>query len=139
MKISKLLASRQALLRQTQLANLANAYTILQRLAARIALANLRGLVRLRPADPEDECYWASLTALEGSQAVLEEHFTDNELLELAEAIGCAIDSDFCEIDFRLEDVGERFVEPLRQTLEQEGVSFDLDPDPQNLAPDNAE
>lgn len=139
MKISKLLASRQALLRQTQLASLANAYMILRRLARRIAIANLRGLVRLRPADPDDECYWASLLALEGNQSVLEEHFTDNELLELAEAIACAIDTDFTELDFRLEEMGERFVEPLRQTLEQAGVCFDLEPHEPNLTPDNAE
>ena len=64
MKLSKLLATRQRLLRQTQLANLAYAYPTLRRFAVRIGNANLSGLVKLRPADPEDESYWATLTAL---------------------------------------------------------------------------
>ena len=82
MKISKLLATRQALLRQTQLANLAFAFVTLQRFAARIEAGKLSGLVRLRPADPSEERFWATLTALEGNQSVLEEHFADHELID---------------------------------------------------------
>lgn len=139
MKISKLLATRQALLRQTQLANFANSYMTLHRLAVRIARANLHGWVKLQPPAPASECYWASLTALEGSQAVLEEHFSDHELLELAEAIACAIGSDFAEIEFPLEELGERFIAPLRESLQEAGVSFDLDAQERNLTADNAE
>ena len=128
MKLSKLLATRQRLLRQTQLANLAYAYTTLRRFAVRIGNANLSGLVKLRPADPEDESYWATLTALEGSQSVIEEHFGDQELIELADAMTFATEADFSELDFRLEELGEKFIEPLRQTLESAGVTLDAEP-----------
>lgn len=138
MNLSKLLRSRQALLRQAQLANLAYAYQTLQRLATRIAAANLRGLVRLRPADPDDECYWASLVALEGNQSLIEEHFADRELIDLCEAIEFATDSAFDELEFRIETLAERFVTPLRETLEQEGIVFDTEGQP-NLAADSAD
>jgi hypothetical protein len=125
MNLSKLLATRQALLRQTQLANLAYAYATLHRFAVRIAGARLRGLVKLRPADASDECFWASLTALEGNQSVIEEHFADRDLLELAEAMTFAAQGEFKELDFRLEDLEEQFAAPLRQSLESAGVTLD--------------
>lgn len=127
MKISKLLATRQALLRQTQLANLACAYITLRCLSARIANANLRGLVKLRPADASDECFWPSLTALEGNQSVIEEHFSDSDLVGLAEALSFAVDREFEELDFRLEELSDMYVTPLRQNLEEAGVAFDID------------
>lgn len=125
MKLSKLLATRQALLRQTQLANLAHAYMTLRRVAARIANANLRGAVKLRPANPAEEQFWASMTALEGNQSVLEEHFADHELIELADAMVFATDNNFEELVFRLEDLTERYVIPLRHALESAGVTLD--------------
>lgn len=136
MKISELLATRQALLRQTQLANLAFAYQTLQRFAARIAQANLRGLVRLRPADPADECFWATLTALEGNQSVIEEHFADHELIELAEALELATEGEFTALDFRLEEMGDQFMPPIRHILTQAGVVLDMPHEQANLAAD---
>jgi hypothetical protein len=139
MKISKLLSTRQALLRQTQLANLAHAYMILRRTAARIATANLRGLVRLRPANPAEEAFWASLTALEGNQSVIEEHFADHELIELADAMGFALADDFHEIEFRLEEFNEKFALPLRQALENEGVNFDVETQQADVAAESGD
>ncbi len=127
MKLSKLLATRHALLRQAHLASLAQAYLSLRGLATRIARADLRGAVRLQPAEPREERYWPTLTALAGSQAQLEEHFSDQDLMELADAVALAIESDFDEIEFDLEDVGQFFVAPLRFALEQAGVTMDLD------------
>src|ERR1044071_3063189 len=104
MKLSKLLATRQSLQRQAHLASLAHAWFTLGRLADRVTNVGLRGLVRLEPPDPHEQRYAATLTAVEGSQARLEEHFSDDDLLHLADAVALAVESDFDEIEFNLED-----------------------------------
>ncbi|PTX94586.1 hypothetical protein [Opitutus sp. ER46] len=139
MKLSKLLATRQALLRQTQLANLAYAYVTLRCFVTRIANANLHGLVRLRPADPDDGCYWATLTALDFNQSVVEEHFGDQELIQLADAVAFATDTDFAEVEFRLEEMGDRFLQPLHETLEEAGITLDHEQGSPNVSADNAD
>lgn len=139
MKLSKLLTTRQALLRQAQLANLAFAYAVLDRFATRIANANLRGLVKLRPADPSEERFWATLRALEGNQSVLEEHFADHELIEFADAMAFAAEEEFTELDFRLEELGEKFLLPLRHMLELSGIEIDVAREEPNVAADNSE
>lgn len=139
MKLSKLLTTRQALLRQAQLANLAFAYAVLDRFATRIANANLRGLVKLRPADPSEERFWATLRALEGNQSVLEEHFADHELIEFADAMAFAAEEEFTELDFRLEELGEKFLLPLRHMLELSGIEIDVAHEEPNVAADNSE
>jgi hypothetical protein len=126
MKLSKLLALRQNLLRQAHLASVAHAYFHLSELAARIARVGLRGSVRLAPPNPSEERYAPALIALEGSQAQLEEHFSDSDLLHLADGVALAIESDFDEIEFDLEDLAQFFVAPLRFSLEQAGVVLDL-------------
>ena len=139
MKLSKLLATRHILLRQAHLASLAHAYHALQRLAARVAAAKLHGLVRLQPADPAAERYWPTLIALEGNQSVIEEQFSDDDILELADAVVLAIAANYDELDFQLEDLAEKFVTPLRLALEQAGVAVDLDRAEPNLAAGNSE
>ncbi len=139
MKLSKLLATRQALLRQAQLANLAFAYAVLERFSTRIANANLRGLVKLRPADPGEERFWATLRALEGNQSVLEEHFADHELIEFADAMAFAAEEEFSELDFRLEELSEKFLLPLRHMLELSGVEIDIEREQPNVPADNSE
>lgn len=139
MKLSKLLATRHILLRKAHLAGLAHAYHALQRLAARVAAARLHGLVRLQPADPATERYWPTLTALEGNQSVIEEQFSDDDIMELADAVVLAIEANYDELDFQLEDLAEKFVAPLRVALEQAGVAVDLDRAEPNLAAGNSE
>lgn len=139
MKLSKILTTRQALLRQAQLANLAFAYAVLDRFATRIANANLRGLVKLRPADPTEERFWATLRALEGNQSVLEEHFADHELIEFADAMEFAAEEEFTELDFRLEELSEKFLLPLRHMLELSGVEIDVAREQPNVPADNSE
>lgn len=135
MKLSKLLASRQSLLRQAHLATLAHALVTMKRLADRIFAAKLRGNVRLQPANPHEERYWPTLTALESHQSLVEEHFSDEDLVDLADAAVLAIDANFSELEFRLEDLAEKFVTPLRNALEEAGVALDLDTQSQtNLA-----
>jgi len=129
MKISELLATHRALLEQTRLANLAQAYATLRRLAERVRRTGLCGLVNLRQPNAAEERFWASLTALEGSQSVLEEHFRDEELMELADAVAFARGLTNLDLTFRLEAMTALFVVPLEFALDQAGVSLDLEPE----------
>lgn len=125
MKLSHLLRQREKLLRQAHLANLAYAYRRLGGYAARIARAQLVGEVRLRFCDPEAECFWPVLTSLERSQAVIEEHFTDEDIADLAELLAFATDDSESDQVFRLEELAERFMRPLQRELEQGGVTLE--------------
>jgi len=127
MKLSQLLATRKTIIRQANLANLAYAYMTLTRLATRVAAARLHGLVHLRQAGgDQEEPHWASLTALEGNQSVIEEHFDDDDLMALADAIVFAVGHEFPEIEFNLEELSGKYVAPLRHALEKAGVAIDL-------------
>lgn len=124
MNLHQLIHQRDALLRQARLANAAYAYQRLGEFAARIARARLRGAAVLRPGDPAGEQPWPGLTALEGSQAVLAEHFLDEEVVELADIMGflgeeIPVDG----LGLRLEELGERWLPPLRQELEAAGIA----------------
>jgi len=127
MKISKLLATHHAILEQARLANLAQAYLTLRRLAERVRRARLHGLVQLRQPDIDEERFWASLTALEGSQSVLEEHFSDEELMEFADAVAFVRGTNALDVTFRIEQVDVLFVEPVEAELRRCGVEFDLE------------
>jgi len=123
--LTSLLAHRAALIKQARLANLAYAYETLSRFDQRISRARLRGSVTVRHAAPEEERYWASLTANEGAQSVLEEHFSDEDVMELADLLTFLSCSDALEVTFSLEELSERFLSPLRAELEREGVAID--------------
>ncbi len=125
MKLSQLLASRSALLRQATLANAAFAYSTLAQLSRRIALAGLRGPVRLLAMDPAAERFVPQLVALAGSQAVIEEHFDETDLLRLADALAFVGEAGATEFDFDLEELLPRFSPALRTTLRSAGVEID--------------
>jgi hypothetical protein len=127
MKLSSLLARRRFLLRQAHLANLAFAFERLSDLTWLVARAQLAGEVRLQQAAPEAERYSASLTALEGSQSVIEEHFTDEDLMDLADVVAFVIGEHDIDLTFRIEELGERFLVPLRAQLERAGIAIDQD------------
>ena len=124
-KLSTLLTQRQALLRQARLANLAFAFAKLSEFGRRIARARLIGSVTLRHAAPHADRYWASLTALDGNQSVIEEHFADEDLMDLADVLAFITGSDALDITFRLEEIEEIFLVPLRVELEREGIVID--------------
>lgn len=130
MKLSLLLTLRPALLRQARLANLAFAYWKLSDFAGRIARARLRGEINLKQATPDAGRYWASLTALEGNQSVIEEHFSDEDLMDFADAIALTTGESNLDLTFRIEQLPERFLAPLRLKLEQGGVFIDHDSHP---------
>lgn len=125
MKLSELLAHRQALLRQAHLANLAFAHERLGEFVARIARGRLRGPVSLKRAEPETGRAWPTLTALLGHQSVIEEHFSDEDIIDLADVIGYAVEAREAEVVFDLSEVHELFQEPVRLALQEAGVYVD--------------
>ena len=128
MKLSALLASRPTILRQAALAHIAAAWLTLHHASTRIAAAGLHGTVRLTQSDPDaDEAPWAALTSEEIRSSVLEEHFTEDDLIELADAIGYATDSDRIDVEFPIETLGETYGTPLLRTLKKSGVTLDFD------------
>ena len=128
-KLSHLIAQRAELLRQVRLTNLAYAYQTLLDFEARIARVGLRGSVLLKPILPEEERFCVTLTALEGNQSVIEEHFSDEGLVLLADVLGFATGHPAHDLTFRLEELGE-FIEPLRSELQHAGVRLDNDSPP---------
>jgi hypothetical protein len=130
MKLSFLLAHRQTLLRQARLAHLAHAYDRLDDFARRVARARLRGEVRLEAAAPEAGNYSATLTALTGSQSVLEEHFTDGDILRLADAVADVSGRPEFDLAFPIEELAARFLGPLRLQLLQAGIDLDTTASP---------
>jgi hypothetical protein len=130
MTLSFLLAQRQALLRQARLAHLAHAYDRLDDFARRVARARLRGEVHLQSTSPDSGDFSAALTALSGSQSVIEEHFTEDDIIDLVTVIGEVTGRTEVDLSFPIEELGPRFVAPLRQQLEQAGVSLDPHEEP---------
>ncbi len=128
MKLSALLARRQALLRQSHLANLAFAHQRLGEFGARIARARLQGPVVLKRADPENGREWPVLIALRGSQAVLDEHFSEEDIIDLADVIAYALDARDAEVAFDLRELRTLFQLPVRLALEEAGISIDEPP-----------
>ncbi len=123
MNFHQLLHHRTALLQQARLANLAFAWQRLDAWAQRIARARLRGEVALQLADPAGDRAWPQLLAHTGSQAVIEEHFTDEEIVELADILAfLAEDPRAVEFTFQLEEMGARFLPAIQHELAQAGV-----------------
>jgi hypothetical protein len=125
MKLSILLHQRPSLLRQARLANLAFAGAKLGDFAGRIARARLNGEVRLKPATPDAGQFWPVLVALNGRQSVIEEHFTDEDLMDLADVLAFLTGEGDAEFTFRLEELADKFLAPLRHELERAGVELD--------------
>jgi hypothetical protein len=126
MKISMLLAIHQRLVQDARLANLACAYATLRCFAVRVHRARLHGAVTLCQPDATRGRNWAELTALEGSQAQIEELFTDEDIMELADSIAFARGVAGLEIGFRIEEIDAEFVRPIEAALRRAGVVLDL-------------
>jgi hypothetical protein len=118
MKFIQLLHQRDALIRQARLANVAFAYLRLSDFSARIDRARLRGAVTLHGGDPAADQPWPQLVADEGSQSAIEEHFLDEDVIELADILAFLHDTGpLAEFSFRLEDVGSCYLPRLWHEL----------------------
>ena len=126
MKFNQLLKLRAALLRHTRLANLAFAHHRLAEFGARISRARLHGAVTLSLADSSVECLWPVLVAREGNQSVIEEHFTDEDIAELADILAFLHEGEgLTEFTFMIERLAERYLPSLRRELTLAGVLAD--------------
>jgi len=123
MNFHQLLLNRTTLLRQARLANLAFAWQRLDTFATRIARARLHGPVTLHLADPESDRPWPMLLAHDGNQSVIEEHFLDEEIVELADILVFLGDNNqVTEFTFQLEELASHFLPGLQHELEQAGI-----------------
>lgn len=137
MKLSDLIASRPSILRKAALAHTAAAWATIQHCSERIANNGLRGTVHLRQGDPSaGESPWATLTSEDLRPSVIEEHFTEDDLLALAESLAFATDSARADLVFRLETLSEDYGTPLLHTLQKAGVTIDRDTLPSDTARD---
>ncbi len=130
MNLSQLLVSRSALVRQARLANIAHAYVILRCMDQRIRRVRLRGRVCLEAVDPGAERFAPRLIAMEGSQAVLDEHFDESDVVRLADALAfvAAEDPAPSEFEFRLERLLEDHGSSLAQALHEAGIALEETP-----------
>lgn len=105
MNFAELLHQRDGLLQQARLANLAFAHERLAEYAHRLGRAGLSGAITVQPADPAAEIGWPTLVAPDIAPAVLDEHFLDedavelDELLEFLRAEGVAVQDTICRAD----------------------------------------
>jgi hypothetical protein len=123
MKFQELLNRRNELLRQARLANMAYAYQWLGDFAERIERAGLHGTVTLRGPDAEQEQREAVLVANDFSQAVVQEHFLEEDIAELHAVLafvhGAGV---IAELKFQLDEIAARYLPSLRQALEAADV-----------------
>jgi|SRR5581483_9462634 len=125
MKLSQLLSQREALVRQARLANLAFAHETLANFLARAQRAGLRGRLHAKSADPASERFGPTLHALDASQSVVEEHFTDEDLSDLVDVLAFLTGGLPLELTFEATRIADDFLAPLRAELAREGVAFD--------------
>lgn len=123
MKFHQLLHQRDLLLRQARLANVAFAYQRLQSFLARCGRAGLRGTFVLREGDAEDGLPWPTLVAEDASQAVLGEHFIEEDIVELADLFTFVDGGGRApERRFRLGEIEQSILPALRRELEGAGM-----------------
>ena len=124
MNFHQLLQQRDDLLRQARLANAAFAYQRLGDFVARLARAQLHGLVALWPGEPAGEQPWPALTALEDSQFAIEEHFLDEDIVELVDILAfLGEDVHTGGLTFRLDELESVYLPQLRRELEAAGIA----------------
>lgn len=124
MNFEKLLHHRGALLRSARLANLAFAYARLGEFSARLRRAGLLGALTLELPDDENERFWPALVAHGAAPSLVEEHFLDEEILELVDVFAFLREEGEPVGDtFSLATIEERWRPRLRERLQRAGVT----------------
>jgi len=124
MNISHLLAHRDAYLEQARLANLACAHEKLRHFADRLARAGITGRVRLRSTGPDDEPAVPNLTALDSHPSVIEEHFTDEDAVDVIDVLRYLRSEEWIDLVIPAPEIAARLLAPLRAELARAGVSL---------------
>lgn len=124
MNFHQLIQQHESLVRQARLANIAYAWRRLADFAGRFERAQLRGPARLRLAEPEAERLWPVLVPLEANASVVEEHFTDEDVVELADLLAFAgAAPDDGEIGIRFDTFARQFLPGLEEELRRAGIA----------------
>lgn len=124
MNFQKLLQQRDALLQQARLANVAFAYHRLNEFTDRLARAGVDGVLTVHPANPAAERFLPTLVAHTSNQSVIDEHFLDEDVVELADILGfLSQETDVTEFTFDLGQLEQTFLPLLRRELERSGVT----------------
>lgn len=124
MNISYLLAHRDAYLQKARLANLAYAHEALRAFAERFARAGIAGRVRLQSTSPDDDRFIPTLTALDANQSIIEEHFTEEDAIELTDLIGFISGEDDIDLTLTAREFTETLLPPVRFELESKGIEL---------------
>lgn len=124
MNFQQLLHDREALLRSARLANLAFAYARLGEFAARLRRAGLHGTLTLELPDDESERFWPTLVAHAVAPSLVEEHFLDEEILELVDVIAfLREEGEPAAETFSLAAIEDQWRPRLRERLRRAGVT----------------
>lgn len=127
-KLTQLLQERELLVRRATLANMAYGYQLLSGFSERIRRVGLQGLVTVRSPEINGQ-NWAELVAIEGSQARINEHFSEEDVMDLTDAIRYVTGGEIhIDVTFRIENLADMFLAPLRDTLKDFNVILDLPP-----------
>lgn len=123
MNFRQLLQRRTLLLRQARLANLAFAHARLALYAHRLGAAAVEGPLTLHPVDPAAGRYCPALVAHAASQAVIDEYFLDEDVVDLAGVLAF-LEAEGFSVDwtFNRDEIVHRWLPRLRFELESAGV-----------------
>jgi hypothetical protein len=124
MNISHLLAHRDAYLARARLANLACAHEKLRNFADRLARAGITGSVRLRSTGPDDEPSVPTLAGLDSHPAVIEEHFTDEDAVDLVDVLRFLRGEEAVDLVIAAPDIPTTLLAPIQAELRRAGVSL---------------